>query len=54
MLDVLAFVEAQPLSYLDELEDCEEFISKLLKSQQPLGKKFEEVLFNNLWDLYES
>jgi len=25
----------------------------LLKNQQPLGKEFEDVLHDNLWDLYE-
>ena len=26
----------------------------LLVNQEPLGKEFELVLFNNLWELYES
>jgi hypothetical protein len=29
------------------------FYSKLLANQEPLGEEFEEVLFNNLWELYE-
>lgn len=30
-----------------------EFNRKFLANQKPLGEKFEVVLFNNLWDLYE-
>ena len=29
------------------------FYTRLLASQEPLGTEFEEVLFDNLWDLYE-
>ena len=28
------------------------FYSTLLAKQQPLGKEFEKVLYDNLWDLY--
>jgi hypothetical protein len=28
------------------------FYSTLLEKQQPLGKEFERVLYDNLWDLY--
>jgi hypothetical protein len=28
------------------------FYSTLLAKQQPLGKEFEEVLYDNLWNLY--
>jgi len=31
-----------------------EFYSNLLLSQENLGEEFESVLFNNLWELYES
>ncbi|WP_394752479.1 hypothetical protein [Crenothrix sp.] len=31
-----------------------EFYSKFLINQEPLGEEFESILFNNLWDLYES
>ena len=31
-----------------------EFYSTLLAVQEPLGEEFERVLYNNLWDLYES
>ncbi|MCB1782205.1 MAG: hypothetical protein KDJ34_19365 [Candidatus Competibacteraceae bacterium] len=31
-----------------------DFYAKLLANQEPLGSDFEEVLHNNLWDLYES
>ena len=30
------------------------FYAKLLAAQEPLGEKFEKVLHDNLWDLYES
>jgi len=30
------------------------FYAQLLASQEPLGAKFEKVLYDNLWDLYES
>lgn len=30
------------------------FYARLLARQEPLGADFEEVLQNNLWDLYES
>lgn len=30
------------------------FYSRLLVSQEPLGAEFEKVLYDNLWDLYES
>lgn len=29
-----------------------DFYSKLLADQEPLGKEFERVLHENLWDLY--
>lgn len=28
------------------------FYSQLLAKQEPLGKEFEAVLYDNLWDLY--
>lgn len=30
------------------------FYAKLLLRQEPLGSEFEKVLYDNLWDLYES
>jgi hypothetical protein len=30
------------------------FYAALLAKQQPLGKEFEKVLYDNLWDLYVS
>lgn len=30
------------------------FYARLLASQEPLGVEFEKVLYDNLWDLYES
>lgn len=32
----------------------EKSIIKFLESQEPLGKDFEKVIHQNLWDLYES
>jgi hypothetical protein len=29
-----------------------DFYAKLLANQEPLGKEFERVLHENLWDLY--
>jgi len=30
------------------------FYARLLANQEPLGAEFEKVLYENLWDLYES
>ena len=30
------------------------FYARLLTNQEPLGAEFEKVLYENLWDLYES
>lgn len=30
------------------------FYAQLLANQEPLGAEFERVLYDNLWDLYES
>ncbi|MHB1074608.1 hypothetical protein [Thiobacillus sp.] len=30
------------------------FYARLLEEQEPLGAEFEKVLYDNLWDLYES
>ena len=30
------------------------FYARLLANQEPLGEVFEKVLYENLWDLYES
>ena len=30
------------------------FYARLLSNQEPLGAEFKKVLFDNLWDLYES
>jgi hypothetical protein len=29
-------------------------IEKLFSNQEPLGHEFEQVLFENLWDLYQN
>ena len=36
------------LSFEDKLAS---FYAQLLAQQEPLGKKFEQVLYDNLWDL---
>ena len=30
------------------------FYAELLASQKPLGEEFTKILYDNLWDLYES
>jgi hypothetical protein len=30
------------------------FNAELLAAQEPLGKEFESVLYDNLWELYRS
>lgn len=32
----------------------EGFLSELLSKQEPLGEEFSKVLYDNLWNLYES
>jgi hypothetical protein len=43
-------------AYLSQTVDFEgavsAFYATLLAKQQPLGKEFEKVLYDNLWDLY--
>ena len=34
-------------------QEINKLFSQLMASQKPLGNKFEEVLFKNLWNLYE-
>ena len=34
--------------------DVTNFFQKLTAEQEPLGREFEQVLFDNLWDLYQS
>ncbi|MGM0609320.1 MAG: hypothetical protein ACQESP_13000 [Candidatus Muiribacteriota bacterium] len=34
--------------------EISEFYTKLSSEQEPLGKEFEEALFENLWDMYQS
>ncbi len=40
--------ESLDLSFEDKLAS---FYAQLLAKQEPLGKEFEQVLFDNLWDL---
>lgn len=40
------------VSAADEAVTLANFYEDLLARQQPLGRDFEEVLFENLWDLY--
>jgi hypothetical protein len=35
-------------------DELSSFYTRLATSQQRLGVKFEKVLFDNLWDLYEN
>ena len=34
--------------------DVTDIFQKLSAEQEPLGREFEQVLFDNLWDLYQS
>lgn len=36
------------------VETVSSFYTQLLENQEPLGQDFEQVLHDNLWDLYES
>jgi len=36
------------------VEIVSNFYAQLLENQEPLGQEFEQVLYDNLWDLYES
>lgn len=43
--------------YILELEryrNSQQILSYLHNNQVPLGKEFSDVLFNNIWDLYET
>ncbi|CAN2041871.1 conserved exported hypothetical protein [Candidatus Magnetomoraceae bacterium gMMP-15] len=43
------------VSTMTEFEDVvTNFFIKLSSDQEPLGNEFERVLFDNLWDLYQS
>ena len=33
--------------------EIEAFLTRLRDTQEPLGEVFEQVLYDNLWDLYE-
>ena len=39
------------LRYTPFVAECS--YRKLLSMQEPLGKEFERVLYDNLWDLYD-
>lgn len=39
---------------IDIIDFITKFYVALLEEQQPLGEAFERVLYENLWDLYES
>lgn len=36
------------------VETVSNFYAQLIENQEPLGQEFEQVLHDNLWDLYES
>lgn len=42
------------VSESDFIGSITKFYASLLERQQPLGAEFERVLYDNLWDLYES
>jgi hypothetical protein len=43
--------ESAPIGFEQKVGN---FYGRLLASQEPLGPEFEKVLYENLWDLYES
>ena len=45
---------ADGCGYCGRLGDVADFFRKLSTEQEPLGSEFEQVLFDNLWDLYQS
>ena len=49
--NMFAAVLPQP-QVADFEEAIADFYSTLLANQEPLGKEFEQVLHENLWDLY--
>ena len=36
------------------IKTIQNFYNKLVFDQEPLGEEFEKVLYNNIWELYES
>ena len=44
-------IKQESMSFEGEVTD---FFQKLSAEQEPLGREFEQVLFDNLWDLYQS
>jgi hypothetical protein len=50
-LGTASYVENETLTFLSE-EPLVSFFTKLLSTQERLGEEFENVLHDNLWDLY--
>lgn len=46
--------EYNPASAIGFEQSVGNFYARLLGNQEPLGAAFEKVLYDNLWDLYES
>lgn len=46
--------EYNPASVIGFEQSVSNFYAHLLGNQEPLGVEFERVLYDNLWDLYES
>lgn len=38
---------------LEKYRESRQFLTNLSSKQEPLGKEFSDVLYDNLWDLYE-
>jgi hypothetical protein len=49
---VYVFTSPKQSETLDFEGDVATFYSTLVANQEPLGKDFERVLYDNLWDLY--
>ena len=46
-------VELQDLGELKDLDENHQLMD-FIKTQEPLGSRFEKILHENLWELYES
>lgn len=45
---------ARPTTNVNFEDEIAAFFTRLSSEQEPLGAEFEKVLFDNLWDLYQS
>jgi len=38
---------------LEKYRESRQFLANLYSEQEPLGKEFSDVLYDNLWDFYQ-